>query len=78
MFAVINTIFVREFYFLCISILVFADLNLASLLQYSWLEISMDRATLHGVAKESNMSEQLSKHTHTHTHTSPSTLFTNS
>ena len=75
MFAVINTIFVREFCFLCISILVFADLTLALLLQYSWLENSMDRATVHGVAKELNMTEQLSKHTLTHTHTSPSTLF---
>ena len=68
MFAVINTIFVREYYFLCISILVFANLTLASLLQYSWLENSMDRATVHGVAKESNMTERLSKHTLTHTH----------
>ena len=76
MFPVINIIFIIEFYFLCISILVFADFTLASLLQYSWLENSMDRATVHGATKESNMTEELSKNTLTHT--SPSTLVTNS
>ena len=41
-------------------------------LQYSCLENSMDRgawwATVHGVTKESDTTEQLT-HTHTHTHT---------
>ena len=42
-------------------------------LQYSWLENSMGRGvwcvTEHGVAKESDTTEQLSTNTHTHTHT---------
>ena len=41
--------------------------------QYSCLESSMDRgalwATVHGVTKSQNMTEQLNTHTHKHTHT---------
>ena len=44
-------------------------------LQHSCLENSMDRgdwqATVRGVAKESDMTEQLSVRTHAHTHTPP-------
>ena len=42
-------------------------------LQYSCLGNRVDRgawqATVHGVTKESDMTEQLKTHTHTHTHT---------
>ena len=41
--------------------------------QYSCLESSMDRgalwATVHGVTKSQNMTEQLNTYTHKHTHT---------
>ena len=42
-------------------------------LQYSCLENSVDKgawsATVHGVAKELDMTEETHAHTHTHTHT---------
>ena len=41
--------------------------------QYSYVENPMDRGawqvTVHGVTKESDMTERLSIHTHTHIHT---------